>query len=150
MAKSIYRQLVDRVLLQRCDYYIVNDRVPSSKLTNTEVAAISNNASSPAQAPQQTVTTNNTAAPQPGENPVTSPLPEPTAQISQIRQALRQRRICFYYAFGMKSPYDTCQFNHGQSGLQFGWYRSAVSPNDGEAALAACPCTQADYKVGLP
>ena len=84
-------------------------------------AVTTNTASSPAQNPLHTATTTNTEAPQPGETPVTTPLPEPTAQISQIRQALRQRRICFFYAFGMKRPYGTCHFNHGQRGLQFGW-----------------------------
>jgi len=102
------------------------------------------------QAPQQAVPTTNTTSSLPRDTSITlPPLPDADADISQIRQALRQRRICFYYAFGTKCPYESCYFDHGQSGLPFGSYRGAVSSNR-EPAIAACQYTQADYNVGLP
>lgn len=101
--------------------------------------------------PQTVTNPNNVASSHAGESQdFLEPLPETNGRLSGIRHALNQRRVSVYYAFGMKYPYETCLFNHGQSGLRFYWYGEVISSNDGKASIAAYRMTNKEYDLYIP
>ena len=47
---------------------------------------------------------------------------EPNADKSEIKRALKEDRISFYFAYGMECPHEPNRYLHGQATLPFSYY----------------------------
>lgn len=88
--------------------------------------------------------------PKPTSSTSSRQLPEPSADKSEIKQTLKEHRICFYFTYRMECPHKLCRYLHGQATLPFSYYSGVCRNNPALAAFEAMTGMHNAYEVTMP